>query len=900
VPGYLTSMAVLIEADNWLEQVETALNAKDIFTRTKLDSAMLNLAHRVRNDYLRFEFSVTSPNTGGSSKGMPPHAKTKIETKVGDGLSQYAFAGALGPDFPSAGNIMALNQRWVGETLHKGSSRRAWRNAHTTEFVLYSPDNIAGVVNVPGNEVFTDLHRLYTTIRVGHLASIAAHVVIQPFINQWAWTNAADLSPVSSVIPWPLTTSTKPGDAVQFSVQLDAKLAQAYFQRDKLHGGQNWAEYLPDDDRAVDFICSLYLEAFSVVYGVDQPSVSPSQGSKLVDSRTMETSPTKPPAAILPRDRACDVPSLADLEKTYQDLKDLIRTYPKLGVKLSHWHGWPVKGFSHFKIYDDIFTDDDKDIPDDDQKKIIAALSAIKGYSDLRSKLRDYPCSTPQLDIDFLRDAYKNTRNWALAAGYQHIPYFFTLIMSAVIGFISSNPVHPPEGATGIVKSILSILGFGVTQNVWGATVGFDASDDVKAENLKEWTDKGINEIMVFDMFDNGYGANGLPFFIFANIFTGFPFTPWWDGLFGKNADVLNGIPFGWRRAFVLFNDVISPIFLFPILFNSKIVSESVVKWYRQWPVRWFFYWVVNVGFDGIEALFICNPDAATGRQGDPLGLRVWYLRLWLTGSFVLSSLLAFGVKAKDPRTNPSPNPDPRDFLLGLVFPLVLIGAIVWGRSGFEGALLQAITGIDWPGNGTEEVDTFISVGEKQIDGQAGKRKFLQDDVGTPQSVALFKQESFEMGDETSADGTMAQYSYYPEAAASTPFNDLSAADEKARREAHVASPNTYRFKQLFDGAAVFAGLLSMALVNYEESSDSKKKSIAASIFKDWNLSYRTESEWNELMETREDKNPGLIKAAQEWWSDLSAKPPRASSAGVVEVLGSAFGLAPEEAAQLG
>src|SRR5215467_6243917 len=176
---------------------------------------MLGLAHKVRNDYLRFEYTVTP-------EGMPPHKKTNIETKVGDGLSQYAFAGALGPDFPAAADILAINHRWVADTLHKGSSRRAWKNAHTTEFILHSPNNINGVIRNPSNQVFTDINRLYTTLRMGHLASIATHVIMQPFITQWSWSNAGEQSTLQKIAPWPLANNEKPGDPIHFNVQIDA------------------------------------------------------------------------------------------------------------------------------------------------------------------------------------------------------------------------------------------------------------------------------------------------------------------------------------------------------------------------------------------------------------------------------------------------------------------------------------------------------------------------------------------------------------------------------------------------------------------------------------------------------------------------------------------------------
>ena len=847
MPGYLTSMAVLIEADKWLERVETAISAKDIFTRTKLDDTVLDLAHKVRNDYLRFSYAVTP-------EGMPPHAKTKDDMKVGGGLSQYAFAGSLGPDIPAASNILAMNQRWVADTMHKGSPRRGWRNAHTTEFVLYSPNNINGVIRNPSNQVFTDLEKLYTTLRIGHLASVATHVIMQPYIKQWAWTNAGEQSTIEKILPWPLAGNVKPGNPVKFGVQLDAKIAQGYFQADDLHSGP-WTDYLPDEDGAITFICECYREAFSAVYGTDRPIATPDQ---------------KNPAAILPRERICDVPPLTELTKAFQGLDQLVKRYPQLKNKLAHWTGWPLGKASANPVdlikhlgYGDLFTEDDTDATEEARKEINAAVDKIDG---LQSKLTDYTCSTPLFDLDFLKDGYKNTKNWALGSGYSHSrPWIISLIMTGAIPLMSANPIRPADDATGIVKAILGILGFGVTVNVWSNTIAFGGTDkdskNVREENRKAWIDNGLdNEIIWFDMFSSADGASSLPMFFYGFFFTGFLF---FDGTFGQNAGALAGLPqYHPRKIYKLTNDVLIPYLV------VKLIQDLAVDWYRKTGVRWTIYWTSFV-LGVLEQFWILKPDPAIGRQGDAFGLRVWYLQLWLSASFVLSSALAFGVKAGDPRDNPDRDPKAREYLLGLVFPLVLVAAIVWWRSGFEGAMLESVVGIAWPDNSTDQVDALVAVGERQVNGK--KVKFLRDDAGTPQPVALFKTSALKSDEEMTPDGQTLNNLYYPEADPTTKFEDRPEADEKARQDSAThATSQTYTFKKLFDRAAMFTGLLAMALVNYEHT-DADKKALAGAIFNDWNLEFRAEDEWTDLMETRADGTPGFLKAAEQWSSAISA-----------------------------
>ena len=864
MPGYLTSMMVLIETDKWLADVEDTLNKKDAAGRSQLEDKVLDLAHKVRNDYLRY-----TNNLGMT--GFAPPQNTKIKNGVGDGLSQYAFAGALGPDFPAASNILALNQRWAANTMHQGSPKRAWQNANTTRFVLNEPDNIEGVVRNASNQVFTEWNKLYTTLRIGHLCGVATHVIVEPFIQQWAWTNEEPPpSTASMFIPWPFGSDLNKGDLVKFSVQIDAKLAQGYFQRDALHvgvTGQSWTAYLPDDDKAIAFICNRYLDMFSATYGTD------------------------------PKEATCLVPSEKDLIAAFPSVDTLLKdtSLPKksrdlLESKLAHWGGWPLATLSF--AYGDLFSDKDftdKDtlqVDQDAKKALLDAFGKIADFAKLKDKLTDYPCAAPNLDVDFLKDGYKNTRNWALDAGYDHAPWVVSLVMSGVVLLTSANPIDSPDGSSKFVKFILKVLGFGVTTNVWGATVGFDASPSVQQENMQAWIDKGIhNEIIWFDIFDNSYGSQGLPLFVYNAVLTGI--SPFFDGMFGQNADALSGLPrYDPRKLFVFYNDILSPLLLFPVVLSTS----PIVEWYRQTGWRWTFYFVVNVGFDGLEELLIARGNSSIGLQGDAIGKRIWYLRLWLTGSFILSSALAFGVKAGESRANPDVNPKgfpfakdptPRDYLLGMVFPLVVIGAIVWWKSGFEAGMLKALTGVEWPSTDTDLVDDLLLIDTKD------NVKSLRPDAGAPLPVSLFDDTRLTKGSDAKGDGSAFDNMYFPEGDPATAWDDRPAADAKARKDASKPSDNKYPLKKLFDRAAIFSGILSMALVNYDQA-DASKKDATSAIFKDWNLNYRTDKEWNDLMETT-GGTPGLVQAAEQWLTDLKASKP--SDAGVLQRLTDAFAL---------
>ncbi len=121
-------MMVLTETDRWLGQLADTLGRRA--NPTPLEAKMLTLANQAKQ-YLHFSYD---PQVADET--FPPVSPAKIKNSVGNGITQYAYAGAIGPDFPAAAEILTLNQRWVAETMHKGSPRRALKDAGTTEFVL--------------------------------------------------------------------------------------------------------------------------------------------------------------------------------------------------------------------------------------------------------------------------------------------------------------------------------------------------------------------------------------------------------------------------------------------------------------------------------------------------------------------------------------------------------------------------------------------------------------------------------------------------------------------------------------------------------------------------------------------------------------------------------------------
>jgi hypothetical protein len=850
MPGYLTSFMVLIEADNWLDQVVTKLGEVSQKRKlTPLENKIALLAAQA-HEYIHFSYDPAVANDH-----FPPVFSAKIDNGIGSGMTQYAFAGAIGPDFPAAANILALNQNWVADTMHKGAPRRAFKQSKSTEFVLGCLQGGDSSVfrsvssGIEGKKWTVQISNEYKkpmmAYLLGHLSSVATHVVVEPFINQWAW-------------------SQDNADRSQFVVQLDAQIAKAYFQRDDLHSGQSWTAYLPDAktgrsvwgsflndpdtlSKGVYLFCDLYLNAFIQTYG----------GS--------------------PEESLCKMPSLSEITAKFPAFDPIAKENPGLGTALSPYPGYK-------KYFNEALTD----LPPEGQKPIQKTVEDIKGLSDFLKF--DYECKVPELDRNFLVDGYRNTRDWALSAGYDHRPWVASFIASVMVLLGSASP-----------KLV------GVTADVWSGTsdysppspldsifvADFEKSENqvIANDNWQAWHDGGMfgNEKMYFDILNASYGDCGLMLFIWNAVLTGVPLPsgiPVWvpilgqlahwpafnDGIFGQGTDGFKERP-PFKRWYIVYNDFISPIVYL-------LLPAAFPKVFRFIVTRWAVF-ALNVGGDAYEELLLNRGDPSRGVEGDRYGLRIWYLRLWMMGSYTLSSLLAFGVRAADDdRTDKSIKA--RDYLLALIFPILMIAYKVVLKGGFEGELVKSLTGIDWPSTDTDKVDATILPFDTDA---ATKHKSFSTARAAAFPVRVFENTAAVM----KSDKSSSPRQYYPEdESADTAWENLPKADDQARQRNSKPSSQTYKLADLFGRGKLFAGLLAMAAVNYDTAQD---KTLAGQIFKDWNLDFRTEDEWNDLMEKRSDGTLGLLNAAEQWWSAVSAPTPTTPSADAVAQLEIALGI---------
>jgi hypothetical protein len=835
---------VLIESERRLEELHEHLTLKEQHLKAQgghlsdVETRIRDLAAQARG-YLRFQYD--SSLVKEVIDKLPRPSTANITNGVGSGISQFAYAGALGPDFPAAANILAINQRWVADTLHQGAPRRAWEKAGSTQMILRALRRDAdayltirlnsakhqlyrpGASGQPDQQLSGAIKQPMVAYLIGHLASIATHVLVEPFILGWTW--GADGR-----------------DRTRFQVQVDARLAQAYFQRSDLHTGQSWTDYFLEDSYGLELITDVLLDAFTNVYGAE-------------------------PSEIL-----CDLPGQQTLGTLFPKLAEELKLHTNLADNLAHYSGY-------HNLYSGI-SDPERFLLKEDLEQV-GLDTYLRGALVFKGEwfYDGFEGMTPELKQDFLVDGYKNTVHWALDAGYDHSPLasFYRVGVSLAIWI----------GATAWFGANLPIPFLGSVWQVWSNAAGFSAPlgdwslfgssglkqafDALKSDYQQRWQDHGFfgNEVMWFDTVDSCTTLGGTLVVVLSAILEGISFIDF-DGLFNQGADAPDEPT--WKKVYVGLNDLIYPVSAF--ILNNYLPSFMRNPW-----VRWI-NWVLGAAADVFEAVRVTRSDTVKGVQGDQLALPLYVLKLWMALFYALGVVLALGLKSgrHDADGKRETESNVWDYMLGSVFPLVLIGWQVWGTGAFDIQLIKRVTGCDWPSPDTDLVDALLPMstddhGNHTFEPAKATRMPVQ---LFPNTDAVFRS----AGDRK----------YYPQDDGAA-FGERAVRDTALRKQLSAPSTETYNLKDLFDRAADLTALLSMAAINYDQATDKDTARRATEeIFADWNLNYRSLNEWNALMASGADGSgqTGLLVTAQQWWDDIRAdrEPAAAATTRISRALG--------------
>jgi len=447
-------------------------------------------------------------------------------------------------------------------------------------------------------------------------------------------------------------------------------------------------------------------------------------------------------------------------------------------------------------------------------------------------------CRAPEITEDFIKDGYANTKGWAIGVGYDQSPWYWYKWMLGIFVL-----------AGGMVSVAL----------VWNSTSTY---------NIDAWRrGEGFGtERLWHDMLSNANCWGGVVYYPFTWL-AKFPLG--WDGIFGPGAIGATERP-GGKAFVVIFKgilDVLSFVFdrtldIAGAADRSGAFFSNVDPVVQEPYVRWPRFGVALL-LELLKTFWIDMESVEDGEEGDKLAFTMfWPVKVASFGTYLVSLLIVFGAKnarKNDDEVTTEDTGSGWDYLIGLICPTVFIlAAWKWGL--FEDYVLEQVAGARWPSTDTNHVDRFLPVATN------GTRHFTAANAtGFP--VKLFSNTNQGV---VTTDGR----EHYAEAAAASPWSSVRQRDDAARKEKSQSSSRTdYKMNDLIDHAARLAGLLAMAAVNYDASNPTLRDSVKE-IFKDWNLDYRTISEWDALTKESTGPDRGLLNAAAQWFDDLKNNSP--------------------------
>src|SRR5712691_2234164 len=128
MPGPLTYAAIALLARDRVGQIQSALQAKvdNGLVINDIERQVLYLAQRA-HDMM----------SGAAQPAIDPPRRL-YGSPLTDHVSKFVFLGAIGPDLPKYSALFARGQRWLFDTLHKGSpdENREKVLARSTDFVF--------------------------------------------------------------------------------------------------------------------------------------------------------------------------------------------------------------------------------------------------------------------------------------------------------------------------------------------------------------------------------------------------------------------------------------------------------------------------------------------------------------------------------------------------------------------------------------------------------------------------------------------------------------------------------------------------------------------------------------------------------------------------------------------
>jgi hypothetical protein len=128
--------------------------------------------------------------TAHESMSLMPHLPDgKSLPRFARNLSTYAVFGSVGPTIPRFAAMLALNQRWLFDTIHGGNPdpNRQRVLARSSDFLLKVAERGTALINASGvADKPAEIGKLRAYI-LGHSCHVAADLVSSPFVDALTW-----------------------------------------------------------------------------------------------------------------------------------------------------------------------------------------------------------------------------------------------------------------------------------------------------------------------------------------------------------------------------------------------------------------------------------------------------------------------------------------------------------------------------------------------------------------------------------------------------------------------------------------------------------------------------------------------------------------------------------------
>jgi hypothetical protein len=241
MPGTLTYAAIALMARDRLRQIRDALRAKQTngLRFTDIEKQILYLAEKAYD-----RTSLTQPAIESPLRLYGP--------PFGDQVSQFFLLGTAGPEIPAYAALFTPGQRWLRDTLHKGSpdQHREQVLAGSTDFALAFWRQVEPLVRQDENA----LKEMQAYV-LGHLCHVAADVVASPFVDDVEWHLGSTASGRRQL--------TREQVVGAIEVQVSAQV----FRRGTATRSESWGDWWPHTRKVPAAFFQAYKETLEAIYG---------------------------------------------------------------------------------------------------------------------------------------------------------------------------------------------------------------------------------------------------------------------------------------------------------------------------------------------------------------------------------------------------------------------------------------------------------------------------------------------------------------------------------------------------------------------------------------------------------------------------------------------------------